>query len=91
MEVGIKGGLEAAMHATCCCLHHYGSDLDLCLLKLDMHYAFNKCDYSVFLEKVKACLPELYGWAQWCYVFPTELRFGRKRILSLSDVQQGDP
>ena len=30
--VGVKGGLEAAIHATCCCLHHYGSDPDLCLL-----------------------------------------------------------
>ena len=89
--VGVKGGLEAAIHATRCCLHHYGSDPDLCLLKLDMRNAFNECDRSVFLEKVKACLPELYGWAQWCYVFPTELRFGRRRILSLSGVQQGDP
>ena len=89
--LGVKDGLEAAMHTTCCCFHHYGSDPDLCLLKLDMHNVFNECDQSVFLEKVKACLPELYGWAQWCYVFPAELRFGRRRILSLSGVQQGDP
>ena len=41
-----------------------------------------------FLEKVKACLPELYGWAQWCYVFPAEQRFGRRHILFLSGVQQ---
>ena len=89
--VGVKGGQEAAIHATCCCLHHYVSNPDLCLLKLDMRNAFNECDRSVFLEKVKACLPELFGWAQWCYTFPAELRFGRRRILSLSGVQQGDP
>ena len=89
--VGVKGGLEAAIHATRCCLHHYGSNPDLCLLKLDMRNAFNECDRSVFLEKVKTCLPELFGWAQWCYTFPAELRFGRRRILSLSGVQQGDP
>ena len=89
--VGVKGGLEAAIHATRCCLHHYGSNPDLCLLKLDMRNAFNECDRSIFLEKVKACLPELFGWAQWCYTFPAELRFGRRRILSLSGVQQGDP
>ena len=88
--VGVKGGLEAAIHATRCCLHHYGSNPDLCLLKLDMRNAFNECDRSVFLEKVKACLPELFGWAQWCYTFPVELCFGRRRILSLSGVQQGD-
>ena len=84
--VEVKGGLEAAIHATRCCLHHYGSDLDLCLLKLEMRNTFNECDQSVFFKKVKACLPELYDWAQWCYVFPTELRFGRRQILSLSGV-----
>ena len=41
--------------------------------KLDMRNAFNECDRSVFLEKVKACL---FGWAQWCYTFPAELRVG---------------
>ena len=89
--VGVKGGLEAAIHATCCCFHHYSSDPDLCLLILGMHNAFNECDRFVFLEKVKDCLPELHGWAQWCYVFPAELRFGRRRILSLSGLQHGDP
>ena len=89
--VGVKVGLEAAIHATRCCLHHYGSNPDICLLKLDMRNAFNECDYSVFLEKVKACLLEMYGWAQWCYAFPAELHFGRRHILSLSGVQQGDP
>ena len=64
-------------------LHPYG--------QVGVGDAFNECDRSVFLEKVKACLPELYGWAQWCYTFPAELHFGRRRILSLSGVQQGDP
>ena len=57
-----------------------------CLNYVDMHNAFNECNQSVFLERVKACLPELFGWTQWCYVFPVELRFGKRRILSLAGV-----
>ena len=33
----------------------------------------------------------MHAWVQWCYVFSAELCFGRRRILSLSGVQQGDP
>ena len=87
--VAVKGGLEATIHNTCCCLQQHDDNPDLCLLKLDMRNAFNECNRSVFLDKVKTCLPELFGWTH--AAIPAELRFGRRRILSHVGVQQGDP
>ena len=56
-----------------------------------MRNAFNECSLTTFLQRVKSCFPELFGWTQWCYAFPAELHFGRKRIQSCVGVQQGDP
>ena len=90
MGVGVQGGLEAAIHAVRCFLQLHEGDPNLCLLKVDMRNAFNECNRTTFLQRVKSCFPELFGWTQWCYAFPAELRFGRKRIQSCVGVQQGD-
>ena len=39
--------------------------------------------------------PEISVWVEWCekwcYSYPAELRFGNRRLLPSSGVQQGDP
>ena len=64
---------------------------NLCMLKVDMQNAFNECDRSTFLHRVKEHLPDLLSWVQWCYCSSAELRFGDHRLLSSAGVQQGDP
>ncbi len=64
---------------------------DHCLLKVDFSNAFNECKRVTFLNGIKENLPELFGWVQYCYATPSELRFGEHQILSSSGAQQGDP
>ncbi len=89
--VGIKGGLEAAIHMSRALLHEFGSLDDHCLLKVDFKNAFNECDRATFLHSIREHLPELFGWSQYCYTTSSELRFGTHQILSSAGVQQGDP
>ena len=91
MGVGIKGGLEAAIHISHGLLHEFGSLEDHCLLKVDFKNAFNECDRATFLRSIRENLPELFGWVQYCYTTPGELRFGTHKILSSAGAQQGDP
>ena len=89
--VGIPGGLEAAIHAVRHSLAELGNDESLALLKIDMKNAFNECNRSAFLDGVCKEFPEISPWVYWCYSQPAELRFGHKRILASTGVQQGDP
>ena len=41
--VGVPGGLDAAVHTLSACIARYGSDPNLCCLKIDMTNAFNEC------------------------------------------------
>lgn len=58
--VGIRGGLEAAIHATRLYIQEHELDEDLCLLKVDFTNAFNECDRNTFLQRLHRELPELY-------------------------------
>ena len=89
--VGVRGGMEALIHSTKYILAQYGSQEDMCILKVDFTNAFNECSRQTFLNQIKDLLPQLFGWIQWCYTVPGELRFGQHRILSSAGVQQGDP
>jgi len=89
--VGVRGGLEAAVHSLRSFITAHGHKEDLCCLKLDMRNAFNECSRSAFLHRAREELPELFPWMQWCYCVAGELRFGHHRILSTAGVQQGDP
>ena len=89
--VGVKGGLEASIHALRFHIKEHGDKEDLCLLKIDMQNAFNECDRFTFLHRVKQHFPDVFGWVQWCYHTSAELRFGCHRLLSSTGVQQGDP
>ena len=83
--------MEAAIHTLRTVLKEEGHKDDLCCFKVDMLNAFNECDRSSVLERIKEDLPDLFPWVQWCYTSPGELRFGQHRILSTAGVQQGDP
>ena len=89
--VGIRGGLEAAVHSLRRFLEHHGGNEELCLLKIDMKNAFNECSRHAFLRRTRLAAPEVFGWVQWCYHSPGELRFGAHGVISSSSVQQGDP
>ena len=51
----------------------------------------NECNRHAFLRRTRLAAPELFGWVQWCYHSPGELRFGDHRVISSSGVQQGNP
>ena len=60
-------------------------------LKLDFSNAFNTIDRSCFLQEVRARMPGLAAWADFCYSRPSKLILGTRTISSESGVQQGDP
>ena len=43
-----------------------------------------------FYTELELASLNYFGWTQWCYVFPTELWFSKRCILSYANVQQGD-
>ena len=89
--VGIPGGLEGAIHITRHFISTHGADDSLALLKVDMKNAFNECDRSAFFTRMSEDFPEISAWVKWCYSQLAELRFGNRRLLASSGVQQGDP
>ena len=89
--VGIRNGLEAAVHSLRTILATVGSNCELCCLKVDMTNAFNECSQDSFLSRCRFDLPESFSWVQWSYCCIAELRFGLHRIASPTGVQQGDP
>ena len=88
--VGIRNGLEAAVHSLRTILATVGSNCELCCLKVDMTNAFNECSPDSFLSRCRFDLPELFSWVQWSYCCIGELRFGPHRIASSTGMQQGD-
>ena len=51
----------------------------------------NQCSRTAFLDRVSKDFLEISHWVHWCYSQPAELRFGHRRILASTGVQQGDP
>ena len=89
--VGIRSGMESAIHTTQSFLDANWDKEDFCCLKIDMTNAFNECSRPAFLSRLRREFPELFAWAQWSYHVPSEMRYGRHQILSTAGVQQGDP
>ena len=65
--VGIRNGLEAAVHSLRTILATVGYNCELCCLKVDMTNAFNECSRDSFLSRCRSDLPELFSWVQWSY------------------------
>ena len=89
--VGVKGGLEAAVHTTRSFISSYSAEENFCCLKVDMTNAFNECSRQSFLHRLHKELPDLFSWTLWSYQCAGELRFGSHHVLSKAGVQQGDP
>jgi len=86
---GVKGGAEAAAHATrrfVDCM----AETEV-LVKLDFRNAFNTCRRDVFLERLAMHVPELLPYATLCYGTSSTLTFGEGTISSAEGIQQGDP
>ena len=89
--VGIRGGLEAAVHCLRQGLSDWGLEADLCSIIIDMQNALNECNRSTFLHRLHSVLPELEAWVRWCYCCAGELHFGPHQLRFSAGVQQGDP
>ena len=87
--MGVKGGLEAGIHLSRLMIEAKQQNPEMCLLKANFSNTFSQVDRNVFLQSVEHNFPELLCWAEYCYCFPTKLRFGEERLLSSCGVQQG--
>ena len=87
--MGVKGGCEAAIHATGRFV--LAMPDDHVIVKLDFKNASNCIHRDVFLGYVASRLPEIYPFCFLAYEESTSLQFGDELILSAEGVQQGDP
>jgi Reverse transcriptase (RNA-dependent DNA polymerase) len=86
---GVRGGAEAAVHAT----RRYLANLqpDQVFVKVDFANAFNTIRRDVILEAIARHVPELLNYACSSYGSSSELRFGERSVSSEEGAQQGDP
>ena len=89
LGVGVKGGCEAAVHAT----RRLITDLPdgWAATKLDYSNAFNTLRRDRMLQTVEASVPELLPFCLLAYQNPSLLAYGNRSVLSCEGVQQGDP
>ena len=86
---GIKGGVDAAIHAARYYLHHLTPHH--AVVKLDFRNAFNSVRRDNMLNAVLDLAPELFHFVHSVYSSPSNLYWGDKIIHSEEGVQQGDP
>ena len=86
---GIKGGVEAAVHATR--LYIDNLQPNHAILKLDFKNAFNSVRRDKMLEAVQSLAPDIYPFVHSAYSSPSSLFWGDKVLQSAEGVQQGDP
>ena len=86
---GVRGGVEAAVHATRKYLQNLPSGH--AMLKLDFRNAFNSVRRDKVLEAVRNLAPDVYPLAHSSYSTSSSLLWGDKVIQSHEGVQQGDP
>jgi len=86
---GIRGGAEAAVHAT----RQYLNNLepDHAVVKLDFKNAFNSVRRDKMLDAVQVLAPKIYPFVHCVYSSPSSLFWGERSLQSSEGVQQGDP
>jgi len=89
LGVGVKGGAEAAVHATRRYLQQM-SEGNI-LAKLDFKNAFNSLSRNAMLEAVADYAPDIYHFCYSAYSSPSILSFGNHIVSSSEGPQQGDP
>ena len=68
---GVRGGSEAAVHATRCFLNNM--DENQAVVKLDFANAFNSIRRDCMLNVVKTYCPSLYSLVHSAYATPSDL------------------
>ena len=86
---GVRGGAEAAVHATRQYLNSLQSNH--AVVKLDFRNAFNSIHRDSMLDAVRDMAPEIYPFVHSTYSSPSSLFWGDKSLPSAEGVQQGDP
>ena len=84
-------GTEAIIHAVRQWLVRNTGSATKVLLKVDFENAFNVLDRPELLRQVRAHLPGLAPWVEWCYGAHSRLLCDGAALTSESGVQQGDP
>lgn len=87
---GIKGGCEAAAHATRTFIRK-NSHRKFVVVKIDFRNAFNEVDRDIFLKEMKLNCPAIFPYLWQCYSSPSLLLYGDFILLSQNGAQQGDP
>ena len=86
---GVKGGVEAAIHAARCYLHHLTPGQ--AVIKLDFKNAFNSVHRDKILGVVLDLAPRIFQFVHSAYSMPSSLFWGDRILHSIEGVQQGDP
>ena len=89
LGAGVKGGCEAAVHATRRFLNSLPQNS--VIAKLDFSNAFNCLHRDVMLSEVMRQCPEIYNYCRLSYNQSSILWFGDRIIHSQEGPQQGDP
>ena len=84
-------GAEAAVHTARQWLLRNAGCQGKVLLKVDFENAFNEVDRGEMLRQVRAHLPGLAPFAEWCYGGHSRLLCQGTPFSSEAGVQQGDP
>jgi hypothetical protein len=88
----VKGGTEAAVHATNCVLNKWSEESDVCVFKGDFTNAFNMMSRQHILSEVSEKVPGIMRWS--LYSLNTNAHLFLPNQISLESnrgVQQGDP
>ena len=88
--VGVKWGMEAAVHSTRTYLEHQHQS-PKAVVKLDFKNAFNTVRRDVILKAVHDATPDCYAYVHSAYSAASHLFIGSEIISSEEGVQQGDP
>lgn len=91
LGVGIRGGCEAAVHATRSFFENTSPVSSSILLKLDMKNAFNSIRRDHALEVCHQRTPPIFKLAHLSYSHPSLLIASDNIISSATGIQQGDP
>ena len=86
---GVRGGVEAAIHAARQYLHLLPPDY--AIIKLDFSNAFNSVCRDKMLSAVLDLAPEPYQFVYSAYSAPSSLYWGDKILFSQEGIQQVDP
>ena len=86
---GVKGGVEAAIHAARCYLQHLTPGQ--AVIKLDFKNTFNSVRRDKMLDAVLDLAPRIFQFVHSAYSMSSSLFWGDRILHSMEGVQQEDP